>query len=101
MFVRVLFAMAIQAVAVGVVLRVNLQGNVGDAFGLNQAFYRLAYALRLGNGGCAVQHKVGGEQMAVAGERPQVQIVHAQYLRHGLDFGGKGGLVDVFRRALH
>ena len=69
--VRLAFiAIAIQILAVLMVLRVQLQGNVRDAFGLHQTLHRLAHALRVVNGHAAVQHQMGGEQMAVAGERP-------------------------------
>ena len=88
-FVPVVFACriaAIQILAVFMVLRIQLQGNMGDAFALHKALYRLTHTLRFANCHRAIQNQMGGKQMAIAGERPQMQIVYAQHLRHGADF---------------
>ena len=103
-FVRVAFVYriaAIQILAVFMVLRIQLQGNMGDAFGLHQTLYRLRHALRLANCHRAIQNQMSGKQMAIAGERPQMQIVHAQHLRHGADFVRQRSLVYMLGRALH
>ena len=63
-FVRVAFACriaAIQILAVFMVLRIQLQGNMGDAFALHKALYRLAHALRFANCHHAIQNQMGGK----------------------------------------
>ena len=63
-FVRVVFACriaAIQILAVLMVLRIQLQGNMGDAFALHKALHRLAHALRFANCHRAIQNQMGGK----------------------------------------
>ena len=60
--VRLAFiAVAIQILAVLMVLRIQLQGNMGDAFALHKALHRLAHGLRVANCHRAIQNQMGGK----------------------------------------